>query len=97
MGHGIEWAAHWMTVASAVLTFCVLFAAAVTESLVFWDLIAPVILWTSGWTLLWSAVRQNWFGWRWLAPRPRRHERKHPAVSAMVEDGWEFGARPPLS
>jgi len=53
-----------------------------------WQLFIPVV-WTVIWLLLWRAVRQRWFKSRWLAPRPQRYAREHPAVQELAAEGWE--------
>jgi hypothetical protein len=54
-----------------------------------WQLLLPVT-WMAGCLLLWRGVRQRRFAWRWLAPRPERYGREHPAVVQLVDDGWEI-------
>ncbi|MFC7328816.1 hypothetical protein [Marinactinospora rubrisoli] len=61
-----------------------------------WQIIFPWI-WTLSWLVLWLGVRQHWFGWHRLAPRPERHARRHPAVVRLAEDGWKYGGGPPGS
>ncbi|RCV54294.1 hypothetical protein DEF23_16165 [Marinitenerispora sediminis] len=58
-----------------------------------WQIAIPWA-WTLVWLVLWAGVRQHWFGWRRLAPRPERHAREHPAVAELAADGWKYGGAP---
>ncbi|TWE30093.1 hypothetical protein FHX69_2790 [Prauserella muralis] len=93
VGHRIEQSVFWVLVGSAVLLGLMLLAGALAWAKL-WEL-ALVVLWVVAWLLLWWGVRQHWFRWPFLAPKPERHAREHPGVQELVADGWQhFPARP---
>ncbi|MBV2364510.1 hypothetical protein ACFPZ0_05875 [Streptomonospora nanhaiensis] len=94
-GHGVERVTRWVFLGSALVTGLptVLMAGSYlggdpwADS---WQIVFPWI-WTLAWLGLWLGVRQHRLPWRFLAPRPERHAREHPAVAALAEEGWKPG------
>lgn len=87
IGHQIEQVVFWVVIGSAVILALMLLAGAIVWAKP-WEL-ALVVLWVTGWLLMWWGVRQHWFRWRLLAPKPQRHAREHPAVQELIADDWE--------
>jgi hypothetical protein len=94
IGHGIEQAVFLVMASSAGLTAFMLFVWVISRPWDDeWELAVPVA-WTVGWLSLWSGVRQHWFGWHRLAPRPRRYACEYPVVEELAADGWNYRAGP---
>lgn len=95
IGHSLERAVRYVLIGSAAVTGLMLLPLTISNLSGEpwkdqWLAVFPV-LWTLGWLVLWRGVLGNWFGWRWLAPRPERHVREHPVVKTLIEDGWGGG------
>lgn len=87
IGHRIDQVLFWVMIGSAVILGLMLLAGAIVWAKP-WEL-ALVALWVAAWLLLWCGVRQRWFRWRLLAPKPEKYAREHPDVEELVADGWE--------
>jgi hypothetical protein len=93
-GHQVERVVRWVLIGSAAVTGLMLLAWGASRSsgeawADEWQLLLPVV-WTAFCLLVWRAVRDHRLPWRWLAPRPERYLREHPAIEELVEDGWQY-------
>ncbi|GAA1535395.1 hypothetical protein [Kribbella lupini] len=92
LGHDVHRVVWWVLVVSAAVTGILLVASGASRLsgeawADEWQLVLPV-LWTLAWLGLWQVIRRPQVRWRWVAPRPERWAREHPAVLQLVDEGW---------